>query len=122
MRTCTRADERRFSKIDRGSSAGSGDILAIDRSATAIEQLLDGFADELASGHLRARQCAIEDFELGPYDEPFELVFAVRVGALDRRHPAAGDRALTRIADATKPSARLFIDGGQHLREAHISR
>jgi hypothetical protein len=69
---------------------GSGHILAVDRSARAIEQLLNGSADELASGHLRARECAIEDFELGPYDEPFDLVFAVRIGALDGLHPAAG--------------------------------
>ena len=100
----------------------SGHILAIDRSAAAIEQLVSGSGEELASGRLRARHCAVEDFELGPDDEPFDLVFAVRVGALDGRHPAAGERALTRIASATKTTARLFIDGGRPLREVHIPR
>jgi len=46
----------------------------------------------------------------------------VRVGALDGRHPEAGDLALRRIAAATKPGARLFIDGGNPLREVVIPR
>ncbi len=100
----------------------SGHVLAIDRSAAAIGQLVRGSTDELASGRLRARACAVEDFELGADDEPFDLVFAVRVGALDGRHPELGERALARIARATKPSARLFIDGGRPLRELPIPR
>jgi hypothetical protein len=49
-------------------------------------------------------------------------VFAVRVGALDGRHPDAGARALRSIAAVTTPEARLFIDGGTPLRELVIPR
>ena len=65
----------------------------------------------MASGRLSARQAAIEDFTLGEDEKPFDLVFAIRVGALDGRHPAVGSAAIERIAAATHPHARLFIDG-----------
>jgi hypothetical protein len=50
------------------------------------------------------------------------VVFAVRVGALDGRHPEAGQWVLRRIAMATRADARLFIDGGDPLRELSIPR
>lgn len=100
----------------------TGHILAIDRSAAAIAQVRAGSADEIASGQLSVRQAAIEDFTLEPDEAPFDLVFAVRVGALDGRHPAAGAAAMARIAAASAPTARLFIDGGRPLRELPIPR
>ena len=100
----------------------TGHILAIDRSATAISQARHHAAAEIASGRMSVRQVAIEDFTLLPGEEPFNLVFAIRVGALDGRHPEAGQQALRRIAAATVPDARLFIDGGQPLRELSIPR
>jgi cyclopropane fatty-acyl-phospholipid synthase-like methyltransferase len=100
----------------------TGHILAIDRSAAAIAQAEAAAADEIASGRLRTRQVAAEDFLLQAHDEPFDIVFAVRVGALDGRHPEAGRRVLQRIAMATSPDARLFIDGGDPLREIRIPR
>jgi cyclopropane fatty-acyl-phospholipid synthase-like methyltransferase len=100
----------------------SGHILAIDRSATAIAQARKNAAAEIASGRLRVRHVAVEDFTLQPDEEPFDLIFAIRVGALDGRHPEAGEQALRRIAAATVPGARLFIDGGQPLRELPIPR
>jgi SAM-dependent methyltransferase len=100
----------------------SGHILAIDRSAAAIAQASAGAADEIAAGRMSVRQVAAEDFVLQPGEEPFDLVFAVRVGALDGRHPRAGTQVLRRIAMATRPGARLFIDGGDPLRELAISR
>jgi SAM-dependent methyltransferase len=100
----------------------TGHILAIDRSATAIEQLKAASTKQITSGHLSARCVAIEDFALAPDEEPFDLVFAIRVGALDGRHPAAGKAAIGRIAAATHPHARLFIDGGHPLRELPIHR
>lgn len=100
----------------------TGHILAIDRSATAIEQLRAGSAAELASGRLSARAVAIEDFTLEQDEKLFDLVFAIRVGALDGRHPEAGRAAMGRIAAATVPGARLFIDGGRPLRELPIGR
>ena len=100
----------------------TGHILAIDRSAKAISQARTNAAAEIASGRMSVRQVAIEDFSLLPDDEPFDLVFAIRVGALDGRHPEAGQQAMRRIAAATVPGARLFIDGGQPLRELPIPR
>ncbi|MGA4690930.1 SAM-dependent methyltransferase [Rhodococcus sp. AB351] len=100
----------------------TGHILAVDRSRTAIDQLIASSGDLIASGRLSARHVAIEDFVVGEGEEPFDLVFAIRVGALDGRHPEAGRVALERIAAATRPEARLFVDGGDPLRELGIPR
>ncbi len=96
--------------------------MAIDSSEKAIAQARAAAAEEIAVGRMEVRLIAAEDFALEPEDEPFDLVFAVRVGALDGRHPASGERALRRIAAATRPGARLFIDGGHPLREVAIPR
>jgi trans-aconitate methyltransferase len=100
----------------------SGHILAIDRSARAIAQALAASAEQIASGRMSLRQVAAEDFVLQPGEAPFDVVFAIRVGVLDGRHPAAGKKALERIAAATTVDGRLFIDGGQPLREVPIAR
>jgi SAM-dependent methyltransferase len=100
----------------------TGHILAIDRSATAIAQAGAAAVDEITSGRMSVRHVAAEEFVLEPDEEPYDIVFAVRVGALDGRHPQVGQRALRRIAAATKPDARLFIDGGDPLRELVIPR
>jgi SAM-dependent methyltransferase len=93
---------------------GSGYVLGIDRSPKAIAQ-----ATALSAGDagLCFRVVAIEDFELQPGETPFDLAFAVRVGALDGRHPELEQRALRRIRAALAPHGRLFIDGGDPLRE-----
>lgn len=101
---------------------GGGSILMIDRSATAIEQARRGSAELIAAGTLRLRQSAVEDFELEPGEEPYDLAFGIRVGALDGRHPAAGAVALQRLRAALKPSGRLLIDGGDPLRELTLPR
>jgi trans-aconitate methyltransferase len=98
----------------------TGHILAIDRSASAIAQATSAAAEQIASGRMSVRRVAIEDFVLEPGEVPYDIVFAVRVGALDGRHPKAGERALERIAAATAVGARLFIDGGEPLRELRI--
>ncbi|TMQ89740.1 class I SAM-dependent methyltransferase [Actinomadura soli] len=98
----------------------TGHILAIDRSAKAITQAEATGADEIASGRMSVRQAAIEDFALEPGETPFDLVFAVRVGALDGRHPEAGREAMRRIAAVLAPGGRLFIDGGDPLRELPV--
>lgn len=100
----------------------TGHVLAIDRSDAAIRLLRAGSAEQLASGRLRARRVAIEDLTLADDEEPFDLVVAIRVGALDGRHPRAGARAMDRIAAVTHPHARLFVDGGQPLRELPVHR
>jgi cyclopropane fatty-acyl-phospholipid synthase-like methyltransferase len=98
----------------------TGQILAIYRSAQAIEQARTAAAEAIASGRMAVRHVTAEDFKLQPGEAPYDLVFAIRVGALDGRHPKAGQEALRRIAAATTPDARLFIDGGDPLRELRI--
>jgi cyclopropane fatty-acyl-phospholipid synthase-like methyltransferase len=103
----------------RGIAAriGDGHVLAIDRSARAIAQAISASRPEIASGRLTFRQVAAEDFELAPGEASYDIAVAVRVGALDGRHPRAGRLAKGRIAEALAPGGRLFIDGGDRLRE-----
>ncbi|CDX16395.1 Methyltransferase type 12 [Mesorhizobium sp. ORS 3324] len=101
---------------------GNGFILAIDRSEKAIRLARAGSADEMAAGRLEFRQVAIEDFALHPGDAPFDIAFAMRVGALDGRHPGTGRAALARIKAALRPDGRLFIDGGDPLKEIELDR
>lgn len=98
----------------------NGFVLGLDRSAKAIEAALTGSRDEIAAGVLDFRRSTVEQFELEPGEAPFDLAFAVRVGALDGRHPKAGEVALKRIAAALTPKGRLFIDGGDPLREISL--
>ncbi|UNX56041.1 methyltransferase domain-containing protein [Georgenia sp. TF02-10] len=101
---------------------GTGHILVIDRSAAGVAQVERNAADEIASGRLSVRHVAAEDFALLPSEEPFDLAFAIRVGALDGRHPEAGPAASRRIAAALTPRGRLFADGGDPLREIDLRR
>jgi len=96
---------------------GRGHVLAIDRSAKAIVQATAGSAAELASGNLEFRCIAVEDFVLTKGERPYDLAFAVRVGALDGRHPIQGRIALERLRQALARKGRLFIDGGDPLKE-----
>ncbi|REF69494.1 methyltransferase family protein [Paracoccus versutus] len=101
---------------------GNGFVLAIDRSARAIDSAVAGSKPEIASGRLRFRQVAIEDFELLAGEERFDIAFAMRVGALDGRHPEIVQRALERLRAALKPAGRLFIDTGHPVREIRLDR
>src|SRR5690554_1846951 len=91
---------------------GDGHILAMDRSAAAVQQASAGAAAEIESGRMRVQQVAVEDFALDPGQAPFDLAFAARVGALDGRHPQLEQRALRSITAALTPDGRLFLDGG----------
>lgn len=99
----------------------TGFILAIDRSATAVAQASSSSVDEIASGRMGVRHVAVESFVLEADDLPFDIVFAVRVGALDGRHPEAGRQALARIRAALAPGGRVFVDGGDPLRELDVT-
>lgn len=99
---------------------GDGHVLAIDRSAKAIAQATALSAPEIAAGTLRLRHAAAGDLVLDPGEAPYDIAVAVRVGALDGRHPEAEDRAKARIAAALHPHGRLFIDGGNPLREVEL--
>jgi hypothetical protein len=67
------------------------------------------------------RQSTVEQFELEPNEKPFDLAIAVRVGALDGRHPEIEKQALRKIANALTPTGRLLIDGGSPLKEIPLS-
>lgn len=99
---------------------GKGHILMIDRSPKSIALARKNARTEIDAGLVSLRQISVEDFELMSDEVPFDLAFAIRVGALDGRHPKAGRVALRRIAKALTPQGRLFIDGGNPLRELEL--
>ena len=99
---------------------GGGYVLGIDRSAKAIAQARAGSKAEMSAGHLSFRHVAAEDFELATGEGPYDIAFAVRVGVLDGRHPEAGRIARRRIRSALVKGGRLFIDGGNPLREVAL--
>ncbi len=92
---------------------GKGHVLGIDRSARAIQQAMAGSEAEIAAGRLSFRQVTAEEFTRSPGDAPFDLIVAVRVGALDGRHPDAGACAWPRLVAALSPAGRIFIDGAE---------
>jgi precorrin-6B methylase 2 len=98
----------------------TGHVLAIDRSAKATAQLLRTGSELIAAQRLSVRTVAVEDLEL-PAEEPrFDLAFAVRVGALDGRHHELEAPALDRIRAVLTADGRLFVDGGDPLREIDL--
>jgi cyclopropane fatty-acyl-phospholipid synthase-like methyltransferase len=99
---------------------GDGTVLALDRSATAIAQARAACAGEVRAGRLQLRQAAVEDFALPSEDPLFDLAVAIRVGALDGRHPQLAERALRNIAAALVPGGALYIDGGDPLRRLEL--
>ncbi|WP_079715912.1 class I SAM-dependent methyltransferase [Parapedobacter luteus] len=99
---------------------GNGHILAIDRSAKAIQQAITGSQAEIETGKLSFKRVAIERFELEPNEELFHIAVAIRVGALDGRHPEIEKQSLTNIAKALKEDGKLFIDRGTPLREISL--
>ena len=102
------------------SRIGDGHVLAIDRSAKAIRLAIAASAAEISAGRLSLRQIAVEDFALRPGEAPFDLALAIRVGALDGRHPELERQAHQRIGRALVPGGRLFVDGGAPLREIEL--
>lgn len=101
---------------------GNGHILAIDRSEKAIQQAIIGSKSEMATGRMSLRHIAIEDFELLPDEEHFDLAVAIRVGALDGRHPEIEQQSLKNLAKAMKKGGKLYVDSGGHLREISFDR
>jgi precorrin-6B methylase 2 len=99
-----------------------GHVLAVDRSARAVAQVRAGCGEEIAAGLLSVRQSSVEELTLEPGEAPYELAFAVRVGALDGRHPQLQQQALAAITAALMPSGRLLIDGGDPLTELRLPR
>lgn len=101
---------------------GKGHVLAIDRSAKAIQQAVAGSEAEMKTGRLSFQQIAIEKFELAKGEKPFDLAVAVRVGALDGRHPEIEKQSLQKIARALAPNGKLFIDSGNTIKPVSLEK
>ncbi|MCV7191263.1 methyltransferase domain-containing protein [Mycolicibacterium brumae] len=99
---------------------GDGHVLVVDRSARGVALIERNAAGEIDAGLLSVRCVAIEDFALEPGEARFDIAFAVRVGAFDGRHPRAGVLAKSRVAAVLAPGGRLYIDGGDPLKEIHL--
>ncbi len=95
-------------------------ILGIDRSPKAIQQSLKNCKETVAAGKTSFIQAAIEQFEYEKAKELFDLVFAIRVGALDGRHPDKEPAALKNIAKLLQPGGTLYIDGGLPVKAINI--
>src|SRR5690606_20957670 len=91
-------------------------VLGIDRSKKAIDTSVELSRKEIAQGRLQFMQTAIEDFDF-KREALFDFAVAIRVGALDGRHPELEKQALKNISKALKPGGKLFIDGGNPVRE-----
>lgn len=96
--------------------APGGHVLGIDRSPRAIKLARAACAAEIAAGLVSLRCVAVEDASLRPDEKPFQLAFALRVGALDGRHPEAGARALPRVAAMLGRGGKLLVGDGGDLR------
>jgi SAM-dependent methyltransferase len=99
----------------------SGHVLAVDRSQRAIEQVVRGSTELMSSGRLSVRVSAVERFALEDGERPYDLAFAVRVGAFDGRHPDRYDDAVRCIWAALAPHGKFLVDGGDPLRELQRS-
>lgn len=98
-----------------------GHVLAIDRSAKAIAQAVAASQSEIAAGLLSFRQASAKALELEPGEAAYDVAVAIRVGALDGRHPEAGRAALPRIRAALVPAGCLLVDGGSPLRKLSLA-
>jgi cyclopropane fatty-acyl-phospholipid synthase-like methyltransferase len=96
-------------------------VLGIDRSASAIAAATAQMTGSAHPTAIAFRQVAAEHFMLAEEEEPFDLAIAIRVGALDGRHPEVGRLVLPRIRAALRPQGRIFIDGGNPLREISLT-
>ena len=95
-------------------------VLACDRSGRAIAAAERACAAEIAAGRMALRLVAAEEMALRPGEAPYDIAFAVRVGAFDGRHARAGRLALPRIGAMLTPQGRFFVDGGDPLREVPL--
>ena len=96
---------------------GDGFVLGIDRSDKAIQQANKNSTLEIQSGKLAFKKIAIENFKQDSREQLFDLVVAIRVGALDGRHPELAQQAFYKIASVLKKNGRLFIDGPEVIQE-----
>ncbi len=86
----------------------------------AIDQAKKSSAKEIAAGTLQFQQITVENFKLNPNEELFDFAFAIRVGALDGRHPELEKQAKQNIKPALKQKGKLYIDRGNKLIELSL--
>lgn len=96
--------------------APGGHVLVVDRSARGVALTERACAAEVAAGLLSTRRVAAEDLVLEPGEQRYDLVVANRVGALDGRHPEAGDRVLDRLGAVLTAEGSLWVDGVRQTR------
>jgi len=101
---------------------GHGFVLGIDRSAAAIAAARRTSQAEGAPEWLRFRHIAAEAYEALPSDPAFDVVFAVRVGALDGRHPQAGRMIVSRLAAVLSPHGAMYVEKEGKLVEVPVPR
>jgi SAM-dependent methyltransferase len=98
----------------------SGFVLGVDRSTRTVRAAQrSAIADGLGPDRFDVECSAVEDIVLGDRI-PFDLAFALRVGALDGRHPDLYDAAVRAVARALRPGGMLFVDGGDPLRRIDL--
>jgi SAM-dependent methyltransferase len=96
-------------------------VLGVDRSQKAIDLAVKSCAKEIKRGSLKFVKAPIESLDLHS-EEPFDFAFAIRVGALDGRHPEIEAAAVAKIMNALKPKGKLFIDGGDAIKEVDLKK
>ena len=89
---------------------------ASSSSARGVSLTERACAAEVAAGLLSTRCVAAEDLVLEPGERRYDLVVANRVGALDGRHPDAGERVLERLGDVLTAEGSLWVDGVRQTR------
>lgn len=89
----------------------SGFVLGIDRSRKAVHQAIAASGEWIQAGRVGFRQVPVEEFALEKGESKFDLAMAVRVGALDGRHPALESVARQRIRAALVRGGVLYVDG-----------
>lgn len=99
---------------------GEGFVLGIDRSDKAIQQAIKNSTLEIQSGKLAFKKMAIENFKFDSTEPLFDLAVAIRVGALDGRHPELAQKAFANIASLLTKNGQLFIDGPCVIQEIDL--
>ena len=118
----------------------TGHILAIDRSAKAIDQARANAADEIASGRLAVRHVAAEEFVLQPDEAPYDIVSrsasapstvaiprpVSRFSCASRRRPqparVSSSTAAIRCGSSRSPSREPLVQAVAAALQAHTDR
>lgn len=95
-------------------------IFAIDRSEKAISQCVKNSQKEIANGKIHFHKADIENFSLPNKTDLFDLAIAVRVGAVDGRHPEIEKQALQNIKKALKINGKFYIDSENTVKQINL--